>query len=189
MVSVWDTPTTADEAAETAWPDGAHLLGACLAALRPAFFAGDVVAEIGAGVGRLTIPFADEFPNTTIVALEPSDAMARWMPERPNVYRVSEGWELPPDLDGAYSMVTFQHVAPEVQHDYVRLIADRLVSGGVFCFQWQTHGDVAPLAHPVPTMEMGAWVRAAGLVTQRVTFGFEAWDPPPPWGWITAVKP
>lgn len=185
MVSHWDVAASTYAGAQAAVWAAEDATDACLAWLAPAFPPGaQCVADIGAGIGRLAVPFADLHPDCLVVAVEPSAAMARWISRRPNLLVRSALPDLP--LDGAYSMVTFQHLPATEQAAYVAQVASLLRPGGVLRFQWQTHGDTGPLAHPVPEAQMVGWCERSGLEVAAVEHGF-VWDDQPPWGWITAV--
>lgn len=184
----WDTDTY-DEAWRRVWAQEGDGVDHCLAMLDAVPDRGTVI-DVGCGVGRLAVPFADAHPDVTVWAVDVSPTMLEFMPARPNVTPVlCDGRSLPSriaprSLDGAWSVLTFQHVPPAVQHAYLAYLGARLRPGGVAVVQFVPDGEPGPLNHPVDERTVVEWVERAGLDARIVA------DPEwPTWRWLTAVRP
>ena len=188
FAEIWDAQApTIEDARRAVWSEPGWL-GHCLDMLEPVRgIAGDLL-ELGAGVGRLTVPIASEADRSTVWALDVSPKMLSYLPAVTNVRPVlGDGVNIPPvvpALAGAWSVVTMQHIPTEAQAGYVAQIADRLLPGGVFRFQVVVEGDVGPISYPVPLDDVLDFCASAG-------FGAESEPDPvyPTWAWITGRKP
>lgn len=157
------------------------------------------VLDLGCGAGRLAIPLIAKLPRrVTIVGVDIAPEMLRRAWERtPARYAnrlewlLGDGRTLPDEvgtLHAAYSAITFQHIPHEAQAGYVKAVADRLVSGGVFRFQLYEGAADTFLAHHVHEEMAWQWCKDAGLVVgvvNRVVPNVEAEGMAL---WITAVK-
>jgi len=153
------------------------------------------ILDLGCGIGRLLLPLAIRLPEVHFVGVDISAAMiahGRARTTTGNVtWLVGDGRTLPDEvgvLSGAYSMITFQHIPREAQAGYIAAVAERLVPGGVFCFQVREGTAHSGLDHRVD----GLWVTLAcsdaGLrldAYERVPAPLSSEICP----WITATKP
>lgn len=200
-LAYWDT-TAAQPHAElfsipgiTGWEEG---IEACIRQLTPVL--GDVLAsggkvlDLGCGPGRLTFPLAYHFPKATMIGVDISPRMvaearreAKARDLRNARFVLGNGRTLPktlPRLDGAFSVLTFQHLPHEAQRGYLRAVAAKLKPGGVFRLQFVTSKVDHFLSHGVEPTMMIQWCRDAGLRPGVVDTGVDE-----SWGWITVKRP
>lgn len=171
---------------------------ACLAqvipALTPALRKEGTILDLGCGIGRLTLPLAEAFPECSFVGVDIAPrmiALARAGAKERRVRNVrfitGDGRTLPkmlPRLHGAFSVLTLQHLPAEAQEGYIRAIAGKLEPGGVIRLQFVTSEVDHFLSHGVSPDTAWRWCEVAGLTVESVEL--EAVDES--WGWITAVK-
>jgi SAM-dependent methyltransferase len=157
------------------------LLGVIEPALKPALRKGARVLDLGCGVGDLTRAMARRHPTVGFVGVDVSPAMlhlARSQPKGPGTVRfvLGDGRTLPRvgALDGAWSVVLFQHIPPEAREGYVREVAERLLPGGIFCVQL-VDDDAADVAR---------WCKEAGMTVQSIERSVVF----PTWSWLCAKK-
>ena len=174
-------------------------INACLAqiipALTPAFRREGTILDLGCGIGRLTLPLAEAFPECSFVGVDISPRMvaaaraeAKERRVRNARFMVGNGRTLPrtlPRLSGAFSVLTFQHLPSEAQEGYIRAIAGKLEPGGVVRLQFVTSEVDHFLSHGVRATTVEGWCRDAGLAVPMVDFG----NVDESWAWITARKP
>jgi hypothetical protein len=99
----------------------------------------------------------------------------------------TDGRDLPaqvPDLAGAWSVLTFQHLPASQQRRYLSGMASLLKSGAPLVVQFVEGADEGPLSHPVDSLEMWEWVDEAGL-EGAIEQGSRKW---PTWRWLHATK-
>jgi len=196
---VWDNQArTLEDARRAVWaePDWKKGQALALAHLTDMPQSGEVV-DVGAGVGRLTIPIALQRPEARLWAVDVSKKMLGHLRQiarragadniqtrRTDGERLPEA--LPEQVDGVWSVLTFQHIPPGGQHRYLMEMADRLVTGGPLVVQYVEggEGDRGPLSHPVDSLQMWEWLDEAGL-DGTIEPGPHAF---PTWRWIHAVK-
>jgi len=199
----WDDQASAgiEAARHAVWsePDYAQGAAACIAAVvdglgdilrRPS--TGDVVVDVGCGVGRLLAPLAVLWPSTEFIGLDPSSEMLAHANDLIELHGITNATTMLGDvreaafmerLAGFYSVVTFQHLAAEMQHRYVSTLAKSLKPGGIGRFQWVTDADPGPRSNPVPEDVMVEWCESAGMRVTALHRGLVR----PGWAWITAV--
>ena len=175
---------------EDDWKFGVdHCLGYILKTLRP-LPNGARVLDLGAGVGRLACPLARRYPFVEFVAADASETMLKRVTRPPNLYcrQIVDGRTLSglPLLTAAYSVLLFQHLPPAVVASYINQVADRLVSGGRFCFQYVEGQTDQFLAHDFTEPLVKQWCVDAGFETIEVEAddGYSS-----NWRWVRAVKP
>ena len=151
--------------------------------------------DLGAGVGRLTVPVALQRPEARLWAVDVSPRMLGYLEthareERATNIRTvrSDGRSVPDGvpsaLAGAWSVLTFQHLPPWLQKRYLVQTAFRLVTGAPLVVQFVEGADEGPLSHPVDSLEMWEWVDEAGL-EGAIEQGSRKW---PTWRWLHATK-
>lgn len=156
-------------------------------ALRPVLRKGARVLDLGCGVGDLTRAMARRHPAASFIGIDVSEAMldlARAQPKGPGTIRyvLGDGRTLPRvgALNGAWSVIVFQHIPEDAKRGYVREVSDRLKPGGVFRFQFvagNNPGDADPA-------DVARWCGDAELRVEAASRG----DVFPTWAWMTAVK-
>jgi len=173
-------------------------IDACLAqilpALTPALRKEGTILDLGCGIGRLTLPLAEAFPECSFVGVDISPRMvaeARAEAKKRGVrnarFMLGNGRTLPrtlPRLWGAFSVLTLQHLPAEAQEGYIRAVAGKLEPGGVARLQFVTSEVDHFLSHGVSPDAVREWCVVAGLSVESVELG--AVDES--WGWITAVR-
>lgn len=181
---------TRDEAERACWAEDEWEAGVaeCLDHVAPvlnrAGKAGGTILDLGCGVGRLLHPLADRWPEAALVGFDTSPAMLAWAQEgaRPNERFLSE-WH-PGPLDGAYSVLVFQHLPRPEQEAYVKLLGEALKPGALFVLQFVAEGDEGPLSYPAGVEEVFAWCERASLRATSVASGAKH----PTWRWLVAVR-
>lgn len=148
--------------------------------------------EIGCGIGRLTFPMARSMPRATVLGLDASpkmleyaraargDANVRFMQScGPGAYGFGQ------DLyDAAWSVLTFQHLAPERAKEYVVAVGRALRQGGRFVFQFVEGEERQPLSNHFPLDEVCGWLGESRLrpIDSARGVGHELWT------WIAAER-
>lgn len=158
------------------------------------------IADLGCGIGRLTLPAAILMPEATFYAVDISARMLTGLwaevnrvatPQKPidNVQPVlCDGRTLPnacATLDGCFSMVTLQHMPWAAAWGYLRAVARALVPGGVFRFQFVEGDQAEERSHHFPLERVTEAIEKAGLKVTAVDRGllYDAWV------FVTARKP
>jgi hypothetical protein len=102
--------------------------------------------------------------------------------------RRTKGTRVPddfPQMAGAWSVLTFQHLPAVQQRRYLLSMARKLAEGAPLVVQFVEGADEGPLSHPVDSLEMWEWMDEAGLEGD-IQQGSRAW---PTWRWMHATKP
>jgi SAM-dependent methyltransferase len=199
----WDASARGDERWELfsvpgieGWDAG---VDACLSqivpALTPVLRPGTTILDLGCGIGRLTLPLATRYPDTTFVGLDLSPRMVTLARNNAKARRLrnarfltGDGRTLPktlPRLSGAFSVLTFQHIPPEAQEGYVKALSAKLNPGGVLCLQLVTTEVDHFLSHGVLPGTVAGWCAAAGLSVTAIDAGVIDES----WAWLRARKP
>lgn len=156
-------------------------------ALGPVLSGRPHVLDLGCGLGRLTVPFADRHPRAQVIGVDGSARMLAFAARSLVVQYVhNDGRTLPegPPLDAGWSVLMFQHVDDDTMAGYLRQVADRLVPGGRFMFQWVgPDADPGPLSYPRDLGPVVAMVADAGLEHVEHFHAIE-----PDWRWTVAEK-
>ncbi len=144
------------------------------------------VLEIGCGIGRLTAKVAQHVER--VAGCDISDAMLAKAQARCRTENVewvlTDGRTLPPGpFDGAYSVVTFQHVPVAVQRSWFHQLGQILEPGGRFVVQLVEGTEATDWNHHVNRRQVGRWCVTAGLSAVIRT------DPEfPTWLWVEGAK-
>lgn len=137
------------------------------------------VWEIGCGVGRLLVALAEKYPKVTFIGTDISQKLLSKMPRRDNINSYTD---LPHEpINFAYSMLVFQHIPSDEKRDYINAVAERLVPGGVFRFQYVTGDYDGFVDHNTSDYDVVNWCKNAGLEPE-ITKGERTWS------WCTATK-
>jgi SAM-dependent methyltransferase len=196
--AIWDRQaTTAADALRACWaePDLDAGVGHCLHHLAPALERLETAGlEIGAGVGRLTVPIAATHPAAKVWAVDVSPRMLRHLSVAARAAQVgnilpllADAAELPNGMgsfDAAWSVVTLQHLPVSQQRAVIGQVGERLAPGGVFCFQIVVDADPGPLSHPIRASDLLAWCDEAGYRSVDILPDGRF----PTWRWATTVR-
>lgn len=166
-------PDTYAEGLRMAWDEPDDGIDHCLAQILPYLPDEGIVVDVGCGVGRLTVPVADARPALSVVGFDTSPEMIRHAPTRGNVsYETEWSGRM---YDGAFSVVTFQHMPDDAMIDYLRKVAwcDR----APFVFQFVEGTERAPLSMQRSAGWVREWCHAAGyrLVDMWTDERFDNW--------------
>ena len=197
--AAWDAQASSLEDARRA--TGAHdpeMTKICLAKIQeeiPPSLEPLRLIEIGCGIGRLTFPVARACPRSTILAIDASPKMlhyaktarakhniegVRFMQScRPGPYGFGEAI-----FDGAWTVLTLQHLEPTLAREYVHAVGRGLKIGGPFVFQFIQGTERASLSNHFSLEDVSAWCAEVGLRPMTVSVG----DGHPLWTWVKAVK-
>lgn len=176
--------------ADPDWKAGQRMCMAHLDVLPPS---GDLL-DLGAGVGRLTVPVALQRPSARLWAVDVSKRMLGYLKVHARRERATnietrrtKGTRVPadfPQMAGAWSVLTFQHLPASQQRRYLMSMADKLAEGAPLVVQFVEGADEGPLSHPIDSLEMWEWMDEAGL-GGAIEPGSRAW---PTWRWVHATK-
>ena len=194
---VWDAQArTLNDAKRAVWadPDWAKGRRMCLGQLAALPPSGDLL-DLGAGVGRLTLPVALARPDAVLWAVDVSKRMLGWLKTAAREEKVrnircrqTNGRHVPASvpsgLAGAWSILTFQHLPRETQRHYLLEMGWKLKPGGTAVVQFVEGAGEGPLSHPVDTVEMWEWMDQAGL-KGTIEQGSRTF---PTWRWMHATK-
>lgn len=150
---------------------------------------GSRIMDIGCGIGRLTIPMAQQYPTSAVVGVDISERMLelarKAAPERGPLFIKNNGRRLPDiKTDAAYCMLLFQHLDAEGFENYIQEAARVLRTGGVFCFQFIAGTEQEPFSRHYSIAQVDEWLGKTGFIIKRQVIGpiHEQWT------WITAVR-
>lgn len=119
------------------------------------------VVELGCGVGRIASQM-----TATVYAVDISQEMLDQI-DSPNVIPVQgNGRTIPiqvPSVDGAYSVLMFQHIPADAVLGYLHSVFGKLVTGGRFVAQWVTEGPKHDYSHPLTPSAMQSHAEDAGF--------------------------
>ena len=181
----WEEKAAADPdraAWDDAWPEAqatAHHLSHLIAHLRGA----TQIMEIGCGPARLLAPLSRQLPNARLVGIDPSTSMLRAARARIAAVGTSIAWVMPCNgrdipmdhlieidapLDGAYSVLAFQHMPWPVQQGYLRQLVSRLAASSPIVIQFASGLDCVPGSYQVTFDMLATWALAAGLADVRI---------------------
>ena len=153
------------------------------------------IMDLGCGVGRLAFPMAlaanrrvigvDASSRMVALAKEESEARAdagRWAAW----FMLGDGRTIPETgpLAAAYSVAMFQHIPKDATFGYIRQVAERLISGGRFRFQFVDGSEDTFLSHGLNISEVEETCIGAGLKVLAIDRGIIF----PSWVWVTAER-
>ena len=170
--------------------DKSVTLEKCTDAILPSIKVCKNVLEIGSGIGRLTISFAKKLKKTNFFGVDISRGMIYLSSKKASsiknvLFEKNDGRTLPKHvIDGAYSMLCFQHITAEGVRGYIKQIGSMLSKGGVFRFQFVEGNEKSALSQQYHEEEIRKWCEEAGL---KVT-DYEKGLIYPVWTWVTAIK-
>lgn len=145
------------------------------------------VADIGCGIGRLTVPAALAMPDATVWGVDVSARMILGMEEHAaksgatNVRGAQcDGRSLPIEcaaLDGAFSMVVFQHIPWHAVCLYFIAVARALRPGGIFRFQFVEGDQSEERSHHFPVDRVVSALTSVGLSVTAIDRGlmYDSW--------------
>lgn len=148
----------------------------------------DIVADIGCGIGRLTVPLANKFKRTRFYGLDTAVNMLLRATAHPHVkYKISDARQLRlPDghVDAAVCTFVIQHLPPDGVQKLFAQLGRILRIGGVLRFQYVegTEHD-GPYSHHYTEDEIDDWLGQNRLSVRRRDLGLHE-----SWRWVTAVK-
>ena len=161
-----------------------------------------IVADIGCGIGRLTFEVAHEAPYLDVVGVDPSPSMIEVARERlaENDYLInhrvdfaetSDGPLLSGGYDGAWCVLTFQHLPDDTVKQHLADLFEILKPGARLVTQWVTRGEEGPMSYPRRRATILNWHAAAGfgsdgyiLFGDALVTGYSD-----DWMWVVAEKP
>ena len=108
------------------------------------------VLEIGCGIGRLLVPFADIYKECNFYGIDISDEMIKLAPKRDNI----KYQQLANNLDLVYSMLVFQHIEHQEKINYIKLAYDNLKNGGKIYFQFVIGKENSPYSYQTSKSEI-----------------------------------
>jgi cyclopropane fatty-acyl-phospholipid synthase-like methyltransferase len=108
------------------------------------------VLEIGCGIGRLLVPFADMYKECNFYGIDISDEMIKLAPKRNNI----KYQELANNLDLVYSMLVFQHIEHKEKINYIELAYEKLKFGGNLFFQFVVGEENSPYSYQTSRFEI-----------------------------------
>lgn len=158
--------------------------------IRPAVYgrAGRVL-EIGCGYGRLTDEIQRKLPSAVVVGVDISDKVIteavkrRGQKSEPLYYAAPNIKGIPPK-EAVYCVQVFQHLPNDRKQEYIIDVADALVVGGVFVFQYVEGTADTFLTHDASFNDVSTWLRDAGFEIASYELNLIQ----PRWTWVTAVK-
>jgi cyclopropane fatty-acyl-phospholipid synthase-like methyltransferase len=137
------------------------------------------VLEIGCGIGRLIVPFADMYKDCNFYGIDISDEMINLAPKRDNI----KYQELADNLDLVYSMLVFQHIEHQEKIDYIKLAYEKLKVGGNLFFQFVIGEENSPYSYQTSKSEIYRALNNAGFKNLIFTDHMH-----PEWMFVKATK-
>lgn len=142
------------------------------------------VLDLGCGQGRLAVPVAEARPNLSVVGLDISPAMLAAAPQRPRVqYLLGDGSHVVGPVDGAWSVLLFQHLPPETVYSYLTSLAEHIAPGGPLLVQFVAGDYHLDLDHRYRPSQLVGLAEAAGFKDVAVCLDDRMSD----WWWLTAT--
>ena len=117
------------------------------------------VLEIGCGIGRLLVPFADIYKECNFYGIDISDEMIKLAPKRDNI----KYQELANNLDLVYSMLVFQHIEHQEKINYIKLAYEKLKIGGNLFFQFVIGEENSPYSYQTSKFEIEKMLISIGF--------------------------
>lgn len=155
---------------------------------------GLAILDLGCGVGRLAIPFAQRHIYVTIVGVDISRQMLNIASMRARAAKVDNfktklgDGRIIPLSDGscmaAYSMLLFQHLPPDAVEGYISEVARVLTPGGLFEFQYVPDAEAGDFSFGHSNAFMEQCLKNAGFKDIKFNNGLIL----PNWNWVKGVK-
>ncbi len=171
VAAAWDAQAaTLADAKAAAWPDGDDALWVDRHVRQlEAMPATGHVADIGCGWGRLALPMMARSNELHVWSVDVSALalahLATLADDRRSHTVWTAGYGIPgdtlPPLDGAWSVLMFQHIATATQWRYLADTAALLKPGAPLVVQFVHPADPGPLSHQLHPDTMAGW--CAGL--------------------------
>ena len=151
--------------------------------------------DLGCGIGRLTLPVARSSPSLLVIGTDPSPAMhleAKTVEgTAANVifFMVDRVDTMQPALDGAWCVLTFQHLPDDTVKQHLADLSEILKPGARLVTQWVTEGEEAPMSYPRTHTEIRDWHFDVGFPWPTMFFDAAVTRYSDEWLWVTAEKP
>lgn len=147
------------------------------------------VADLGCGIGRITIPLADMHPACEVTGIDISDKMLDIAKQHPKQFLArwlqNNGRNVPgAPYDVIYSMLVFQHIDKPGVWAYIRTISRALADNGLFRFQFIEGSEREPFSHHYFFADIEKRLNECKLYVTHYDQGLVH----PQWSWITAEK-
>lgn len=151
------------------------------------------IVEIGAGIGRLTVPLQALYPDAHVVGtdicrrfLDIADHAAAGQTTRPLHVLAGSLDDVPQaqDADVIYTMCVFQHLDTPRKRAYIEQAARALRPGGVLVAQYVEGTAASRCMYDATIQDVREWCGLVGLEIQRVRHDLLM----PRWTWVTATK-
>jgi ubiquinone/menaquinone biosynthesis C-methylase UbiE len=152
-----------------------------------------IILDLGCGMGRLSLPIAQRYPNVKIVGIDISPEMIKIAKQNSkdlkNIrYKVNDGISISEIddncIDLVYSIVTFQHIPNQVFQGYIKEISRILRKSGKFRIQFVEGNYYGFNENNSNEDDVIKWCDEAGLniinIDRNLIF--------PKWTWITGEK-
>lgn len=147
------------------------------------------ILEIGCGYGRLTHEMQRKFPKCVVVGMDLSEHIIveavkrRGIRNEPLYYAAPNIKGIPPK-EAIYCVQVFQHLPSDRKREYIQEVADALVAGGVFVFQYVEGDSNTFLTHDAQWSDVSQWLVDAGFEVASVENNLIQ----DRWTWVVAVK-
>ncbi len=147
------------------------------------------VADLGCGIGRIAIPFAEMHPSCEMTGIDISDEMLNIAKQQDNSFLVrwiqNNGRNIPGGkYDVIYSMLMLQHIDKAGVWAYIRTISRALADNGLFRFQFIEGSEREPFSHHYFFTDVEQRLSECNFVITHYDQGLVH----PQWSWITAEK-
>lgn len=142
------------------------------------------VLDFGCGPGRLAVPVADARPDLNIVGLDISPRMLAQAPDHQRILYLhgDDIFNLGP-IDGAWSVLVFQHLPPDVAAGYLGELATAIRPGGPLLVHFIEGDFHAGLCHQYQPDEIADMAQTAGFTVTDLSEQVDV-----RWWWLTATR-
>jgi len=160
---------------------------------------GYIVSDFGCGIGRLTFAVAESVPNLYVVGVDSSPKMIEAASEalcakshinhRVDFGNTSDGKGMSGGYDGAWCVLTFQHLPDDTVKQHLADLFEILKPGARLVTQWVTEGEPSPMSYPRPWDAVCTMIRSVGFDVPSLWVDDFVTDYADNWIWVTAEKP
>lgn len=185
-MSRWDVKSM-EETQKEAWSEMTDRTQECLQIIEDRLDLTGTIYDLGCGPGRLLVPLAKRYPDTTFIGFDTSPGMLAFCEmaaEGLDNIELHGGSSFMPYCDEAYSMLVFQHLPVQKIQQHLNFVFLGLPAGGKFLFQFVEGNYHATDNHQYSREEIGAMSYRAGFRGHT----FEGGIMFPEWVWVTAFK-